>query len=128
MMRAGETEDAVRARPGCGIAGGRIRHVLRVVLAKFESRNSDIGARRNRQAEGDQQRLRGDGKSGDGGDQWPPRTPGTPANRADAEHVMSDQHHVIIGTSDSKVNARDQSSTPNGGAVSATRFTSAACA
>jgi hypothetical protein len=96
VMRPGETEDAMGAGRGRRIAGGRIRRVLRVVLAEFESRNCDVGARRKRQAEGDQQRLRGDGKGGDGADQRPPKTPRTSANATDADHVMSGptpRHH-----------------------------------
>jgi len=68
VMRPGETEDAMRARRGHRIAGRRTRRVRRIVLAEFESRNCDIGARRKRQAEGDQKRLRGDGKGGDSAD------------------------------------------------------------
>jgi hypothetical protein len=96
VMRSGKTKDAMGAGHGRGIAGGHIRYVLRVVLAKFESRNSDVGARRERQAEGDQQRLRGDGKGRNGADHRPPRTPRTPANASDADHVMSGptpRHH-----------------------------------
>ena len=58
----------MRAGRGRGIAAGRIRYALRIVLAEFESRNCDLGARRKRQAEGDQKRLRGDGKGGDSAD------------------------------------------------------------
>ena len=68
VMRPGETEDAMRAGRGRGIAAGRIRYALRIVLAEFESRNCDLGARRKRQAEGDQKRLRSDGKGGDSAD------------------------------------------------------------
>jgi hypothetical protein len=96
VMRPGETEDAMRARRGHRIAGRRTRRVRRIVLAEFESRNCDIGARRKRQAEGDQQRLRGDGKGGDGADKRPPKTPRTPANATDADHVRSgptQRHH-----------------------------------
>jgi len=96
VMRPGETEDAMRAGRGRRIAGRRTRRVLRIVLAEFENRNPDIGARRKRQAEGDQQRLRGDGKGGDGADQRPPKTPRTPANATDADHVRSgptQRHH-----------------------------------
>jgi hypothetical protein len=92
VMRSGKTEDAMRARRSRRIAGGRARRVLRIMLAKFESRNSDVCARRERQAEGDQQRLRGDGKGRNGADQRPPRTPRAPANATNADHVISDQH------------------------------------
>jgi hypothetical protein len=68
VIRPGETEDAMRAGCGRRIAGGRIRYALRIVLAEFESRNCDLGARRKRQAEGDQKRLRSDGKGGDSAD------------------------------------------------------------
>jgi hypothetical protein len=92
VMRSGKTEDAMPARCSRRIAGGLVRRVLRIMLAEFESRNSDVGTRREREAEGDQQRLRGDGKGRNGAGQRPPRTPRTPANATNANHVMSDQH------------------------------------
>jgi hypothetical protein len=87
LMRSGEAENAVRARGNSGIASGRVRRVLSIVQTKLERRSSEIGARRDRQAERDQQSLCGNGEGRNRANERPPQTLGTSANAANADHV-----------------------------------------
>jgi hypothetical protein len=132
LMRSGEAENAMGARGNSGIAGGRTRRVLRILgimQAQLERGSSEIGARRDRQAERDQQRLRGNGKGRKRADQRPPTALGTSASAAYADHVEVRSTGVIIGTAESKVNAPATSRQHSANVPSPRRrFTSAACA
>jgi hypothetical protein len=87
LMRSGEAENAVRARGNSGIASGLARRILSVMQAQLERRSSEIGARRDRQAERDQQSLCGNGEGRNRANERPPKTLGTSANAANADHV-----------------------------------------